>query len=414
MGTDHLILILAAEALIACVFITILVLLKNRNLRRLVAQLQERIQRLSDRCRDIVSPSHSQPSTATDADSYSDRINQQLESTKDYHHSLGSRQDIALDLDPDAPLPRRTAALRHAFLIAEKEAVAETDESTNWDFLAVRYQQLLSFHEDYAPTDDNHTAEQIAQAQEDLQLARKRIDNLERFKTMYFELEERWEHCKGQADQRYAQLQAMTQAGTHGDDFRSLLADYHASYAEIDAIIAAGANEGKSSAASPDSQLQELRRLRSVAAEQHRIISELQNRLTAAPASEEQAIVLESLQNELKKQSRFLQESETCIQQMEDELANANRERQQLRARASEAARLRTEVEDLKESAATDEQIAGSLKEENRRLTKKLKSTQEAAPEDNHEAHALRKQLSSLLGKYNDLEEKFLNLKLKE
>lgn len=412
MENDHLILILSAEALIVCLFITGLLLLKNRRLRKLVAQLQARLIKLSERCKNLVTPTAPPPAPAPEVP-YQERLDQQLEATKEYHFSLGSRQDIALDLDPDAPLARRTAAIRHAFLIAEKEATA-TDE-LNWNLLGSRYQQLLSFHEDYSAEPSAVLEQRVEQALDDLQLAKKRVANLERFKAMYFELEERWEKCRGKADERYTELQAMAAETAQPKDFHDLLEAYHSSYSDIDAIIEAGKNEPQevSLGIPADSQLHELRRLRSVTAEQHRIISELQNRLSSGSSLEEQTTVMESLQGELSKQARFLQESETCIRLMEDELANANRELEQIRNRASQAANLRVQVQELEETVATNDQIIGSLQQENRRLTKKLKVAQEAPPADSAETRALRKEVSSLQSRYNDLEEKFLNLKLK-
>ena len=412
MGKINFTLILAAEALIVCLFLTILLLLKNRHLKHLIAKLKAQLKELAARLKNLAQPTQTQAPPETP---YRERLDEQLANTKDYHVSLGTRQDIALDLDPDSPLPRRTAAIRHAFLIAEKEATAN-EPAVNWDFLASRYQQLLAFNEDYAPQLNEGLEEDLAQTQEELEQAKKRISNLERFKQMYFELEERWNKCKNKADEHYSELQILADKSEQPEDFRSLLEQYHSSYGDIGDMIERGTGESPlpDHHASPDSQLHELRRLRSVAADQHRIISELQQQLSSTTFAEQQAVVVESLQTELTKQARFLKESETCIQLMEDELANANRELEQLRARASQAAAFKNAMKDLQEAAETHEQIVGSLKQENRRLAKKLKLTQDAPPEDSQENRALRKELTTLQGKYNDLEEKFLNLKLKE
>lgn len=411
MGTSHFILIFVAEALAVCLFIIGLVLLKNRKLRNLITQLQARLKELAANQKNAVIPPPAPPQPEL---SYSDRLDEQLAATKEHHDSLDSHQDIALDLDPDSPLARRTAALRYALLVAEREATA--DAQTNWEILASRYQQLLSFNEDYAPqTDatDTQPQEDLDQIKDELQQAKKRITNLERFKAMYFELEELWEKCKDKADEHYNELRSMAAKTEQPEDFTSLLEQYHSSYAEFGETLEAGGQESAVGAPA-DSQLHELRRLRSVAADQHRIISELQHQLNTSSAAEEKAVIVESLQIELSKQARFLKESETCIQLMEDELASANNQLLQLRDKANRAAQLKSEVNRLKKASDDHEKTVESLQQENRRLAKKIKLAQEAPPEDNQEARALRKQVNALQSKYNDLEEKFLNLKLKE
>lgn len=411
MDVNNVILIVAAEIAVACLFVTVLVFLKNRRLRKLVNQLKARMKETEASNKGI---DHSPPPLPAIRDTpYTERLDQQLLDTKEHHYNLGNHQDISLDLDPDAPLPRRTAALRYAFLIAEKEATA--GEQVNWEFLANRYQQLLSFNEDYAPESSEQLRERLTQIQEELQQAKKRINNLERFKAMYFELEERWEKCKDTADVHYSELKNMAANSEQPDDFCSLLEQYHASYADLGVMIETGVQEAQADPEIPaESQLHELRRLRSVAAEQHLIISELQSQLSGSFSSEEQVVVVESLKTELTKQARYLQESETCIRLMEDELATANRQLEQLRDRANQATQLKAQTKELQDKVETHDQMMSSLKQENRHLTKKLKVAQEAPPEDNEEIRGLRKEINALQSRYNDLEEKFLNLKLKE
>lgn len=414
MGTTNFILILSAEVIALCLFVIAVLLLKNRKLQRLMGKLQKRMEELLSQVRTTKQPAQPPPPPPPPPPiSYSERLDGQLELTKDYHYNLGTRQDIALDLDPDAPLPRRTAALRYAFLIAEKEASAD-EAAINWDFLATRYQQILAFNEDYSPEDNSHLTADLEQVREDLVQAKKRINNLERFKSLYFDLEEKWDKCKTQANETYTELKSFAEKSEQKEDLEKLLESYHNSYEGLGELIIQGTNEGlNADLNNPDAHLTELRRLRTVAADQHKIISELQEKLSTSNSLEEKTEIVQGLQTELQKQARFLQESETCIQLMEDELANANQEIETLRSRAMQAAQLKQVVKELQSSADTREQIVDSLKQENRRLAKKIKLTQEAPPEDNQEVRGLRKELSSMQSKYNDLEEKFLNLKLK-
>lgn len=408
MGTTSFILIIVLEVLALCLFLLAILFLKNRKLRRLIAKLQTRLYEVAQ-----LHKKNRQSPPPPPTETYNDKLNIQIELTRDYHHSLGTRQDIALDMDPDAPLSRRTAALRHAFLIAEKEAT-HTDD-TNWDFLASRYRQILSFHEDYERKDHAEVSEEANQLKEELNQAKRRINNLERFKSMYIELEERWDRCKNHASEHYIELKSIAEKSGQKESFELLLDKYQASYADLGALIEQGFQDSiKNMEESPEEHLQEIRRLRGVTADQHKIITQLQGKLASASSNEEKTQIVAGLQTELQKQARFLQESETCIKLMEDELANNKKEMRLLVERLTQTPRLKDQLKDLETTVSMHEQVIDSLKQENRRLAKKLKLTQEAPPEDSQEAKALRKELTTLQTKYNDLEEKFLNLKLKE
>ena len=49
-------------------------------------------------------------------------IDEAIDKTRDHHKSLNPDRDIVLDITPDSPMERQVASLRHAFLLAEKEA----------------------------------------------------------------------------------------------------------------------------------------------------------------------------------------------------------------------------------------------------------------------------------------------------
>lgn len=419
MGEHKVLLIIAGEAIALCLFFIAVLILKNRKLRGLLNRLQERMEELVKQLRNARQQSTAPPpQRPVKQESYADKLDAQIELTKQHHYDLGSRQDISLDLDPDSPLPRRAAAIRHALLIAEKEATGGEGE-IKWDFLATRYQQLLSFHEDYDGDDRPDNSEELEDLRAELAQTKKRINNLERFKVLYFELEEKFEKAKGEASEHYSEIQTLVSSESgNKEDLKEALANYHATYDEVGSLISRGVKESVSVESSGEhGRSAELERLRIVAANQHQIINELQDKLAETadrPEVEEVREVVDSLQSELKKQARFLQESETCIQLMEDELTTANQEIEMLRSRAKMVPELKKLAKDLENTVDKNDQIIGSLKTENRRLAKKLKLAQEAPPEDNQEARQLRKELSHLQDKYNDLEEKFLDLKLKD
>lgn len=412
LGSGNFLLILAFETIALCLFAIALLAMKNRKLQRLIKLFKKRIKEL----RKETQPAPVQaPPPPPPQLTYKDMLNEQLGLTKDHHYSLGSRQDISLDLDPDSPLPRRAAAIRHAVLIAEIEATSTSDGSINWDFLASRYQQLLSYAEDYSePADNGHLEEDLEQTQAELTQARKRINNLERFKSMYLELEERWNKCKGEATEHYTELKNLAAQSEQAENFEQIIENYHATYQDIGGIIERGVEEASRPTEDHEKHYVELQHLRNVAADQHRIITELKEKLEQTDDVQEQVQVVASLQGELNKQARFLQESETCIKLMEDELDAANREVAQLKNKAQQLPELKTLVKDLQSKADHSDLMVDSLKTENRRLAKKLKLAQEAPPEDNDEIRKLRKELTAAQSKYNDLEERFLNLKLQD
>lgn len=133
---------------------------------------------------------------------------------------------------------------------------------------------------------------------------------------------------------------------------------------------------------SDDDTSGEIRHLRAVAADQHTTITTLQSKLKNAKTSEEKAEIVEELQDELNKQVRFVQESETCVKLMEDELSNANKELAQ-------------------------------TKQENQKLSQKLNNNLDAANTDSGEIQKYKKALQELQSRYAELEEKYLDTKIK-
>ena len=397
--------IVMLEALAVSLLAVAILVFQNRKMRGLEQKLQARMHELVEDLKKARSEPKTAPPPPAKVESYVNFVGQQIELTKKYHFSLRGGQDIALDIDPEAPLPRRTAALRHAILIAEKEANSQFVDKVNWDLLGARYQQLLDFNTDYdqKPTEND----ELESLREELAGTRKRVGNLERFKSLYLDLEKNWRESNGKASQYYEEMTTLISEGRPAEDFSITLQNYQAAYTDFGEQIEAGVD------APVDEQAHlEIARLRNVTVDQHRIINDLQDKLTKATTEEQRTVLIKDLQGALTKQSRYLQESEACIKLMEDELKNANKELEQLRARASQFGQIRSRVKDMQSSIQANEQIIQSLKTDNRRLNQKVKTLSEAAPEDNGEARTLRRELTSLKSKYAELEERFLDLKL--
>src|SRR5690606_3632484 len=109
------------------------------------------------------------------------------------------------------------------------------------------------------------------------------------------------------------------------------------------------------------------------AADQHKLITELQAKLKNAQTDEARNEIIESLKDELNKQARFVQESETFIQFMEEELRSSNKQISQLKDRLKTLPSLKTQLQEAKEQRDAYELKMYSLTSENRKLTKRLK-----------------------------------------
>jgi DNA repair exonuclease SbcCD ATPase subunit len=414
MQSTDLYFIVAAEVSVLLLVVCVFLVLQNRSLRKTVNALKERIQKAMRELKIARAQSNPTPTeTEPQGPSLQEAIDLQIKITREHHESLGSNQDIVLDIEPGTPLPHRAAALRYAMLIAEKEAMANRDADTepDWASLRERYDQLFAFNDDFTGDDEQSaSSEELEQLRRELENARKRVANLEKFKNLYMDLEAEWETSTAEAKTHYDNLSQMASKLEDSNEFETALEQYNSSYTGITKIIESAADESKSSGI--DSS-EEVKHLRAVAADQHRIIEELQRKLKTASTEDERNEVIGGLQDELSKQMRFVQESETCIQLLEDELNTTNKELDQLRSRVGKIQGLKTEMMELSKSNDELDLKVQTIMMENRKLMKRLQQAESAPKVDTGEANKLRKELAEMEEKYNDLEEKFLDIKLR-
>lgn len=432
MNSSNMMLIVTAEIALLLLIVCIVLALQNRSLRRLIAQMrakgQDLLKELKQAKLDLQNAQQQEPPPAEDEDeddsatSYLAFIEQQIETTRDHHKTLKSGQDIVLDIAPEAPLAHRTPALRHAMLLAEKNALGlgKTREVLNWEELGKRYETIFSFYEDF-PEDNSGDSAELELIQTELKNAQKRISNLEKFKKLYFELEKKWEESKQEAQSCFEELSSMTAGLENGEAVQSALVNYHQSYNDFAGLIDSGIDGAAAAASNTTSEAldasAEVKQLRAVAADQHRIIEGLQKQLMSASTDEERNNVVDSLQSELQKQMRFAQESEACIQLLEDELSTAHSEIGAMRAKLSTLPEIKTDYIDLRRQYDELEMKFHAGITENRKLQKKLQSAENSQPSNNasaEEASRLRMELAEISGKYSDLEEQFLDLKMKQ
>lgn len=433
MNSSNLVLIVFAELVVLLLVICAVLVVQNRSLRKLVSQLKEKAQGILKELKQAKQANLSAASSAETPEtdpapgvSYLDYLEQQIEVTREYHAELNSGQDIALDLAPESPLIHRAPALRHAVLLAEKNALAkiQNHEAPDWKELGKSYETIFNFYEEFteaAEASESVSAEELEQLQVELDNARKRVNNLEKFKKLYFDLEEKWHSSQKEAKSHLDNLTSMTAEIENGDALQEALQNYHQSYDGFSDLLEAGVDgtqqqpEGSEGSEGSRSEAldsaAEIKKLRAVAADQHKIISKLQQQLLNAKTEDERHNVVVNLQSELQKQTRFVKESETCIQLLEDELQAAQREIDASKSKLAQLPEIKSDYIDLRNQYEELELKYHANITENRKLQKKLQAAG-SVKENAAEEAKLRKQLAEISSKYNELEEKFLDLKM--
>ncbi|MFA7554382.1 MAG: hypothetical protein WCY88_09050 [Spongiibacteraceae bacterium] len=430
---------LAAVLLVVSIFL----LWHTNKLKKLVRQLEDKIISL----RKSISLSRNETKVAlkklaeqeaVPSKTYIDYLDEEIDGSRDYHQSLNPDRDIVLDIAPDAPVERQAAALRHAYLIAEKEArYAGDDDGSNWDVLQAKLQQIIHFYESTTiPAVETVLSDQSgASSDEEIQDYKRRIENLERFKNLFFEMEAKWQIAKSRAEEYRHQLLALGSELGAGDDFNGLLERYAASFDDVGNLIAGAIGKHAEGGIEADLQREgvgrviitnqeEMQRLHNMAVDQHKVINQLKRKLLDAATTEQQQQVVEDLTRQLESQQQFLKEMEVCTQLIEDELARALAENETLRLELQgKSAGVEEGVVDDIESVVSDLTIEGeemlatiaALGVENQSLKQQLDKA-EASVENTamlkEKLSGMQQELLNLQAQHIELEERYLELKM--
>lgn len=398
-----------------------------RNLKGVIKGLQEKLGKVIGDLKATKAQVKEMQAEMDPASNYLKQINDQLLITRSHHESLEAGQDIALDLNPETPKERHVAAFRHALLIAEKEALHASDsEKPDWQILEGRLGQLIDFYRGSATATED-AQDYNRDLLEQIQTAEKRIENLEKFKKLYFDMEGQWAQAKSQAQDYFEQLSAMAGNVSETDkaSFESVLENYHQVYDGVSGLMESGIDIEQSSKTKTsvveitqqDNRSQEeLRKLRNVAAEQHEIIAELQKKLQNANTLEEKDSVIYELNQQLERQTRFVQESETCIQLLEDEL-NAHIDTISKLQSTLDNADDSSELE-LQQMKSTISQFTQESKDMLKALAKLEQENEQLADlmtqngDSNSDLEGSNEELKDLKKQYAELEERYLELKM--
>jgi len=448
MQISNFVLFGVIELYIVLIAVCIYLIMHARSLKKLVKRLQDKLEGMIG---DVKSSRRETKNLREQLDNSSPAelarklVNDQIQYTRDHHDSLEAGQNIALDLGLDNPLPRRTAALRHAILIAEKESLhASPDGKPNWNILELKLDQLLQFFnfkpKDQAEPQAATDPDALANLQQELEASQKRIENLEKFKKLFFDMEDQWRSAKDQADDYFQQLSGMAGEVSNQDAFEDILSNYNNVYNQVGETIeiAAGGDRPKPGAgdtiiveanrkpatiievnkADPNT-LNELKQLRSVAADQHKIIAELQRKLTTTTSSEEKANMVAELSEQLTRQARFVQESETCMKLLEDELDRSMQEASALREESGKVPKLQALVQQFSTESKEMLETITRLENENEQLEAQALGGENTSGDgagqsgiDPDSLAQLQQQLLDAQSQYAELEERYLDLKM--
>jgi len=423
MQVPNAIVVVAAEINIVLLVSAVFFFFHSRKLKSLVRRQQEKLLELLQAKKPAASPTP--PSVVTEYKTY---LNRELDATSAQFSVESPGADIALELPDDSPAFQRILALRYAFLRAEELGTTEEVGAPEyWSIFQQTLTPLLNSQQTQSIGDNS-------QLEEELNTAKKRIENLEKFKRLFFDMEKQWKEAQANAQEYYGQLLKLSEGVHDRAAFNDVLKNYHGVYDAIKQNItqviqnpdAFGNNKTINITRQDPRAAEEIVKLRNVAADQHRIINNLQRQLVEATTAEEKEIVIVELQQQLQRQVRFVQESETCIQLLEDELAKAHEEISVKDRTLDETSLLSEENKQIKSTlhnfTLESKDLLNSineLEEENDSLKQNINqtvpiTTQTATKETVADTNKIHSELTDLKKQYAELEERYLDLKLSQ
>lgn len=411
MQVSTTLLIVAAEVYLMLMIGMLVVFLYSRKQKKIIDRQQ---QKLLELIKEIRQSNHSAMTTQAVEKNYKYHLNQQLDVTQKYFSKISDQGDISAGQPTDGPLDQRVLALRYAFLRAEELGTTEEPNTEKyWTIFRQTLEPLLQ-------------ASPNQSLLEELSAYKKRVENLEKFKKLFFDLEAQWNAAQSSSEDYLAQLLALSNQVNDPSAYEQLLTNYQNTYGDFGQSM----QHTSGILDNPDSKTiniirqdpraaEEIIKLRNVAADQYRVINNLQRKLEEATSDEQKTLIIKELEQQLQRQIRFVQESDTCVQLLEEELIKANEkiaEQEELISHGELLDEENTQIKDTLHSFTLESkdllENMEALEEENQRLRDQLEMISHTAPgisnpaSDNQELLVLQKQ-------YAELEERYLALKMK-
>lgn len=419
MHIPTLLVAVAIEVYIALLVASIVLLWYLRKQKKLIHRQQQKLLELIE---EIKNQSGTPKSPSAPEKNYKYFINEHLNTTQSHFETIAPTVDITEIQPLDSDLDQRVIALRYAFLRAEELGTTEEIGSPEyWNIFQQTLEPLLP----QESTGENLTAEE-------LETYKKRVSNLEKFKKLYFELEEKWNAAQNTAQDYYNQITSLVSELDSNENLSELLNDYNNTYLDlnhdfnnISYSASGGENKTINIIRQDPRAAEEIVKLRNVAADQHRIINNLQRKLNEASSDQERVLIVQELEQQLQRQIRFVQESDTCIKLLEEELAQANDKIARQEIKREDEQQIEEENQKIKETLQSftleSKELVSNLNDlerENLNLRENLQqqagASNKLAPEvANKQLEQIQTDFAALQKQYAELEEKYLNLKLK-
>lgn len=412
MATPHIWLIISLEAFAVVALICALLLFYIRKLRNLIDRQQQTLRQAMEQAEDDT-PAEATKTPAPDTSSALEYLQRELDATERYYQAEHSTSLESFNPAEAVPMAR-AAVIRHKLLSLQLTSVDTPWSAETWNQWLEALEPLLG--------DDQG---RLIELEEALQTRDQRIANLETFKQLFFELEQQWEEAQSQANLYHQQLSDMTRELDNTAEFDKTLQQYHDVYNEVSAQFVKGREGGETAEQQvvPESRADprtadELAKLRTVAADQHRIIGKLQKRLREAESAEQKELIIKELEGQLQQHLRYIKESETCVELLEKELSAAMQKVALLeRTQGTDAEETDAMRATLQQFTEESKELLGwinKLESENEELKADLaRNTATDAKPGKPTSPALQAELDKLKQEYTSLEEKYLDLKLK-
>lgn len=344
MQVSNWVIIGAAEIFTLIMLLCVFLILHTSKLKKLVKGLQRKVQDLLTDLQQTKRAYAEMQDLLEESNSgdYSSILDEQLENTREYHQNLNPDRDISLDLAEDTPMPRQIASLRHAFLVTEKEAsLSGEDNAPNWLVIQSKLAAIIGF---FKSSNDPglQTLEKGADAIPELQNA------LQEKHQHISELEGNLSEAQREAQAIHQGLQQIEVSDAEQEQFNNLLQRLQNAISNLGGdgeLVTLTEQVTNTVEVVRESERgnEELMQLRALTADQHSMINQLQQRLKSAQTPEEKTLLINDLSEQLERQKRFMQEAETCIELMDNELNEANASIRDLQAK----------VEQLKQGAGS-------------------------------------------------------------
>jgi hypothetical protein len=270
-----------AEVYLLLLIVSGFLLLNISRLKSLIRSLQAKVKGLTQALTEEKQNNEALSEKVSYSLGYPDQLEQQLEFTNAYHLELPGDAPIESYLTPEQPMERQTLALRHAVLAAELKAVVKGSSRPNWADLQAGLAVILANYASQLKTRllgsgstkvEGDSAEVLEDLCAELSKHKRLPDNvellLERARTTL---------------RRASDPEGPSTSGSK----------------KIDAA-------------------QDLASLRALADKQEKTIVQLQRRLAQGKGQVTPQLV-DEVNQELDRQRKYLQESEACVKQLEEE-----------------------------------------------------------------------------------------------